>query len=514
MIGLLTLTTALAIYAWSRKLFSPAAGILSLLLFAFSPLVLAHGFLTTSDMPVTCFFLLCLASSWLALQTLTPLRLLLSGLVLGALFLCKMSAPLILPVLLFLSLLRTFDRRPLRWQLPRMRGALTARPAKAAAALALLIVQGLIACIVIWAAYGFTWSAFKGSPPDSGQTFSPANGWSWALAAHDLTIRAVSFARDHHLLPEAYLYGYAYVDQLAQDHHVFLNGSYQKGDWWFYPYLFLLSTPLPILLLAILVATCSYVRVRSEWRTPSAALREHAFHLAPLLAFFIVYWLAILPNFRTATGPRHLLPAYPMLCIFLAAATWRPQYPALKKLLLTLLPLWFLAETASVYPHNICYFNELIGGPAQGYRYFSDSAVDWGQDLPTLSRYLRTHNPNHLPVYFSYFGNADPAFYGVDARPLPSYIAQFAEDDPDLVKPLEPGLYCISTSIFAEAPNDMATPPLPMSKTLTMTPFLHLLAHLQNQQPIAQPGNSINIYQLSAADLAGAVNPAPANPAP
>ena len=32
-------------------------------------------------------------------------------------------------------------------------------------------------------------------------------------------------------------------------------------------------------------------------------------------------------------------------------------------------------------PHQLAYFNEIVGGPDRGYYYLSDSNLDWGQDL-------------------------------------------------------------------------------------------------------------------------------------
>lgn len=43
--------------------------------------------------------------------------------------------------------------------------------------------------------------------------------------------------------------------------------------------------------------------------------------------------------------------------------------------------LWTAASTLAVYPHQLAYFNELAGGPEDGYRHLLGSSFDWGQDL-------------------------------------------------------------------------------------------------------------------------------------
>jgi len=37
----------------------------------------------------------------------------------------------------------------------------------------------------------------------------------------------------------------------------------------------------------------------------------------------------------------------------------------------------------TVAPHYLAYFNELAGGPANGFKELADSNLDWGQDLRT-----------------------------------------------------------------------------------------------------------------------------------
>ena len=59
-----------------------------------------------------------------------------------------------------------------------------------------------------------------------------------------------------------------------------------------------------------------------------------------------------------------------------------------------------------VRPHYLAYFNESVGGPANGYKHLVDSSLDWGQDLPELKAWT-----NRLPYdetrpanfYLAYF---------------------------------------------------------------------------------------------------------------
>ena len=59
--ALLSVALGLIVYFWSRRLFGPVGGMISLALYAFNPTLLANGSLVTSDMAAALFFT---ASLW------------------------------------------------------------------------------------------------------------------------------------------------------------------------------------------------------------------------------------------------------------------------------------------------------------------------------------------------------------------------------------------------------------------------------------------------------------------
>ena len=75
-------------------------------------------------------------------------------------------------------------------------------------------------------------------------------------------------------------------------------------------------------------------------------------------------------------------------------------------------------SAATIAPYDLSYFNSLVGGPSQGFRYLADSNVDWGQDLPALRDTLARVGARRPGL--SYFGSAPPEAYGVNAEPWPS----------------------------------------------------------------------------------------------
>lgn len=50
-----------------------------------------------------------------------------------------------------------------------------------------------------------------------------------------------------------------------------------------------------------------------------------------------------------------------------------------------------IASTLRVYPHQLAYFNELSGGPENGYKHLLGSNLDWGQDLLFAESWMKDH---------------------------------------------------------------------------------------------------------------------------
>lgn len=102
------------------------------------------------------------------------------------------------------------------------------------------------------------------------------------------------------------------------------------------------------------------------------------------------------------------------------------QYAGVKIGVLALL-LWLALGTLRTGPFYLTYFNELIGGPANGYRYLAGPDVDWGQGLKALADYLRRNGIRMVKL--AYFGTDDPRMYGIEyellrpGEPATGYIA-------------------------------------------------------------------------------------------
>lgn len=195
----------------------------------------------------------------------------------------------------------------------------------------------------------------------------------------------------------------ATLKRLDQGRSSFILGRHSiEGVWWYFPAAVLLKTPL-IALLAALAGAAIALR-----KAPRAAL----WLLAPAALFF-----AASLNSKVQIGYRHVLPVMPFLAALAGLGLARiagssPRRAWLAALLAALVPV----SAAAAHPHYLAYFNQLAGGPANGYKSLVDSNLDWGQALPQLADHLKGRgNP---PIIFSYFGVARPEAYGIAYAPL------------------------------------------------------------------------------------------------
>jgi hypothetical protein len=76
-----------------------------------------------------------------------------------------------------------------------------------------------------------------------------------------------------------------------------------------------------------------------------------------------------------------------------------------------------LGNVQSAFPDYLTYFNELAGGPSNGWKYLLDSNLDWGQGLKPLARWLQDQRINE-PIYLCYVGRGDPLYEGITYYPV------------------------------------------------------------------------------------------------
>ncbi len=540
MMSLFGFGLCLVVFGWARSLFGALAGLLAEALMALDPNMLAHTPLVASDMAAAFFFAAATWSFWRLLQQITPIRFLTAALCITGLFLTKMSAPCFLVVAGALTLVRLCSSRPLEVSLGRLRKSVASRTRKMLCFGALALGIGAFLFLSIWTAYGFRYSALT----ETGRPREILDA-RWDFNLRDNPLGSVfQFVRQRHLLPEAFVYGATYVAKNSQARPSFLDQHWSNiGFRSFFLRAFLYKTPLAIfgfLALALIAGVLHWRRRRSD-------AADNAFDLVsltPILILILGYSLFALST-RLNIGHRHLLPIYPAIFILCGASAHllnrRKSVFVLASILL--LGSWDVTASFSVRPHYLAYFNESIGGPANGYQHLVDSSLDWGQDLPALKEWLDALPPADAranDVYLAYFGVAIPKHYGIKAHILSE------ENYGGTLEHLGPGFYCVSATILQHVYEDdrgpwaapyerayqsglrwVSSANLDVGETglaaerrnerlhiFQSLRFGRLCAYLRHQRPIANAGYSILVFRLTERDIELALNSPPAEMAP
>lgn len=415
---------------WGRALAGALAALAAAAFLATDPSFLAHGGLVTTDVPAAVLIFTSVAALELWLRRGSPLAALLLAFSTGAAAAVKFTAIVLAPLLIVLAL---------GWALHRRSRAAACRAGAG------ILIAGAGALIVVWAAYGFRWSALSGP----GEGALPIERLVQRRAAVSALLRssesaseeairarteaAVPGAADRlllrvhrsRILPEAWTYGIAFVRAFAAPRTAYLNGEYSDtGFPLYFAWTFLFKTP-PGLLLALLAAAFAAARGRLTraqlwwWGVPAGFL----------FLFASVSGVNI--------GHRHLLIIYPFLWLLAGAALADLMRSTSRRVLLVpvgIALLTFAAPLAVFSPdgplwmpgHHLAYMNELAGGPVRGQRHLADSNIDWGQDVERVAQWWNGQRP---PLAWACAGPTDPRYAGIRVfnTPFGYPLAPFAD---------------------------------------------------------------------------------------
>ena len=426
MIVLLGVLLGVLLFCWAGELFGFSVAAIVLGLYTIEPNILAHARLVTTDFGVACFVFGTLYFLWRTARRLSVGNLCgLAGFFVLT-YVSKYSAVLLGPIVLALLVVRVCQPRPWATDFGG-RTPLTGWRQKGVVALAIFVVLAALAWAGIWAVYDFRY--LPSDMPGWRMEFSEEAG---VRERTPVITEAVAWVEAHRLLPNAYSQGLLLTQVKAQKRSSFLAGNYStEGWWWFFPFAFLIKTPIAVELLFVIGVVLSAVR----WRR---FLDDAAYAFLPIAGFVGAAITA-----KLNIGARHILPIYPFVLLLAGFAVEELCVEGRKMFrgLLVALCLLAVLEFALVCPHYLAFFNQFAGGPREGHKYLVDSSLDWGQDLKGLKRWMDSHNVAHINL--SYFGTADPAYYHINCTYLPG--GPFY-DDPLVSGPTLPGFVAVSVT--------------------------------------------------------------------
>ena len=375
---LLGVAQLMLLWIAARYLFSEGTANFVLGLAAFSPELVAHFSLATTD-GIGCLFLFACILQWLYYwHKPTWWNAVAFGILAGLLSLAKYNSPPMLVVLLSLMLFLTPGKFKLNWTgLPWRRIG--------------LIV--LIACFVTWA--GFLFHVSKVAFANQSVSISFA-GYTKQLQYDIPTLKTPIT-----LYWPACEWFTGFGWRMAEDmggHRSFLLGHYTMGSKLYFPVAMVLKWP-PMILLLGAVGVCIVLLRR---------LRNSSDLLMISICPALYLLLAIMAPINI--GVRHVLPVYPFLLLYAGAAgAWIAQRKW-GQILLTLLILAQAADTMRYAPNDLAYFTPFVS-PNRTWTLLSDSNTDWGQGLYALRDYQVAH-PQEA-IHLAYVGEVDPAWMGI-----------------------------------------------------------------------------------------------------
>jgi len=410
---------------WAYRLWGSLPAMLAMTLASLEPNLVAHSALVTTDLGVALFIFLTVYILWEYLQLPTWYRLVAVGVSTGLALAAKFSALFLVAALSLILALLVIAGEPCALPLNKTR---IDRWPKIAQAGTLFLIVLFVAFLTIFPVY-----LFQGIVP-------------WVTGLREF----FSHAETGHLS--------------------FFLGNYSYHGWWdYFGIAFLIKTPIGSLLL--IAASLVLYRVGKPLHRRDAILL-----LIPPTLIFIATTQA-----KVNIGLRHILPVYPFLFVLASRlATLRLRREWAVPLLIGIPTIFTAISSLRISPHQLAYFNEFVGGPGQGYRYLSDSNIDWGQDLKGLKRYMEQQN---LPIiYLSYFGTAPPAAYGIRYQSIARTGIHEVSPPSDKV-PATAARKIFAISVYNL--QDISTGSGPLFRWLWL------------RQPIAKIGYSIFIYDLS-----------------
>jgi hypothetical protein len=442
----------LLIYAWSKRIFGYRAGLISLFFFVFTPLFLGNGQLAILDLGATLFMTAALYSFYVLLEKFSTRRFLACAILTAAALLSRFDMVILMLLLPLLAVSRPF--------FVLRKGENQRRGKECLAWLGRSLGILLTAFLIVLVFYGMHTSSLTREQQESNIRVNLTEGSPYVGPL--LAVNEVSPPLAHYLLGVAHDYEFVQLNPRS-----YWNGSFsEQWRWYYYPFVFLLKTPLAMVFLFLLGLAVGLRRFR-QWRSTYVLIS---------LAIMALY----IESSRIQLGGRHIMSIYPLVLLMVgiggAELVRAGKGKGYRALLLGALMAFAAVSVVSFYPSFLSYSNELVIHKDQASRWLIDSDLDIGQDLKRLAEYVKENNITGLTI--DYVGGGEPLYY------LPP-------DTVEWTRPLTEfphGWFALSITrrqdSYWETQGNVPPPPSDYSNWIG------------EHQPVAIIGNSILLYYL------------------
>lgn len=367
-----SLLIALVVFRWSQRLYGTLGGYVSLLLYVFSPNLLAHSRLVTTDLYAVGMVVLSCYTFWNFMKSRAWQHAVVAGTVLGLSQLAKFSCAFLYPIFLLIVVLRMIPGE-------RPRKLVDCLPSPSD------LKRFVIVC-VFFAAWGMLIINLGFFFNDSAKPLGAFEFQSRLFKSLQEALQPLGDVPV--LLPRPYVEGLDLMKETDETGkrralNYLLGELRREGFMGYYFIAFFVKVPLATQIL-ILWALIGYIRRRERFDFRN----DEIFLLVPVVVFAVSF------NFlgNSNVGIRHFLVVFPLLHVFCGSLLKAPEALRLgAKIFLGGLLFYLIISVASYFPHYLSYFNEIVWDRKQAYRILADSNLDWNQNDWYVSQYMERH---------------------------------------------------------------------------------------------------------------------------
>ena len=447
------------IWKWTRERYGNRAGIIALILFSFSPTVLAHNRLVATDMGAAAGVVFATYFFVKFLRNQKPKTFWIAVLALGLALLTKFSMILLGPYFILIATIHEIRQKSTKQIIFQSIGK--------------TILLGIMAvCLVVWPFYVIHTANYSVQ-----QQMHDATG---ILSTHSdgFLKSTILWISDKPILRPfgQWLLGISMVMQRAMGNSViyWMGDIVPNGGPLYFPIVYLLKEPLIWWVFVAIVIVGFIFHRKSDIRNPKSDDWIWA-------TWILLYWIVSIES-SLNIGIRHLLPVYPFTIMLVSGRVAQYKSRIATAIISTLL-LLYVACAFFAWPNYLSYFNKIVGGSSGGYRYVVDSNLDWGQDGKRFGKWVISQN---IPcVSTDYFGWADLSAYAGN-RIVWTSSSQW-EDRADFIKRNQcDGWLAVSTTFFQ---NSIGQKEHEINGERNWRWLL-------NEKPITTIGNSIFVWQI------------------
>lgn len=491
---LLAIVFGYFVFRFFKNHYGINTGLLALFFFTLSPNLLAHSRFVTTDLGIAAFMFFAFYGLFNFIKKPTWKHLWIATILFTLMQLAKFSAVIMYPFFGLLILIAILaGNKPVKWRerLKIYGGG--------------LVFIFVVSFIFVWLVYiPHTWN-MPLSVQDNLITDSLKYGLGKQVAGVLTQINDLPGMKSL----VQYILGVAMVFNRVQGGNTtyFLGQVNNQSFAWYFPVSWLIKTPISLIILSLITLLSGIYRYFKKtplrvWTKFRLYARNNFVQLSLIL--FVAFYSYISVTGNLNLGIRHLFPIIPIIMGLVAKETldWirearTSSIRAGYTWILGLLLMWYALANFTIFPNYVAYFNEIINGPGNAYRYVTDSNVDWGQDLIRLKHFVEDR-PEIRKIAIDYFGGGDPRYYFCNRK----------TDSSGALITNSSGYEC-GKSQFIEWHAENGKPPtdyIAVSETFLMNDLWWAplrndegYAWLRAQKPIAKVGYSIYVYKIDQA---------------